>query len=95
MSQTESSQIPVGTTPSVGWIGLGSMGLAMALNIQRHLKATGAPNVHYWNRTIIKGKELEDIGGIPCKQAADVPRNCDITFISVSHFTTQLLSTLH
>jgi hypothetical protein len=85
MDSTETSQTSGNQALSVGWIGLGSMGLAMAVNIQKHLKATGAPNLHYWNRTISKGQELAELGGVACENVADVPRNCDITFISVSH----------
>ncbi|KAF2993616.1 hypothetical protein E8E13_002039 [Curvularia kusanoi] len=84
MDSTGASQTSAETALSVGWIGLGSMGLAMAMNVQKHLKATGAPSLHYWNRTISKGKELGELGGIACEHAADVPRQCDITFISLS-----------
>lgn len=69
------------------------MGLAMAVNIQKHLKAIGAPNLHYWNRTISKGQELAELGGVACENVADVPRNCAITFISVSHTASQSLTT--
>lgn len=68
----------------VGWIGLGSMGLAMALNMQKHLKATVQPNLHYWNRTISKGDKLKDIGGEPCTCAVNVAWKCGVMFISVS-----------
>lgn len=60
------------------------MGLAMALNIQRHLKAIGQPGLCYWNRTISKGEELGNIGGEPCTGAVDVASKCGVTFISVS-----------
>jgi 3-hydroxyisobutyrate dehydrogenase-like beta-hydroxyacid dehydrogenase len=78
MDSTEANQTSSKQALSVGWIGLGSMGLAMAVNMQKHLTATGAPNLHYWNRTISK------LGGVACENVADVPRNCGITFISVS-----------
>jgi 3-hydroxyisobutyrate dehydrogenase-like beta-hydroxyacid dehydrogenase len=68
----------------VGWIGLGSMGLAMALNVQKHLKVSGLPNLHYWNRTTSKGDDLKAIGGEPCTCAVNVARKCRLTFISVS-----------
>jgi 3-hydroxyisobutyrate dehydrogenase-like beta-hydroxyacid dehydrogenase len=60
------------------------MGLAMALNVQKHLKAAGQPNLYYWNRTISKGEELANIAGEPCTSAIDVAGNCGVTFISVS-----------
>jgi 3-hydroxyisobutyrate dehydrogenase-like beta-hydroxyacid dehydrogenase len=68
----------------VGWIGLGSMGLAMALNLQKHLTATGQPSLYYWNRTISKGEDLKNTGGRPCTCAVDVAWKCGVTFISVS-----------
>ncbi|KAF1931048.1 NAD(P)-binding protein [Didymella exigua CBS 183.55] len=70
--------------PSVGWIGLGSMGLAMALNVQKHLKATESPDLHYWNRTISKGDELKEIGGKPFGSPLAVVLNSGVVFISVS-----------
>ena len=70
------------------------MGLAMALNVQKHLKATGLPNLHYWNRTITKGEGLKEIGGEPCKRPADVPWNCGVIFISVSYASTRPMRAL-
>lgn len=70
------------------------MGLAMAVNVQQHLKSTNSTNLRYWNRTISKGQELKELGGEPCEHPADVARNCDITFISVG-LTCQPTSTPH
>ncbi|KAF2631918.1 NAD(P)-binding protein [Macroventuria anomochaeta] len=84
MSATPTDQLTIKTTLPIGWIGLGSMGLAMAMNVQKHLKATGLPNLHYWNRTISKGDSLKGIGGWPCERITEVPWNCGVTFISVS-----------
>lgn len=81
-------------SPRVGWIGLGSMGLAMALNIQKHLKATGQPNLYYWNRTISKGEELGNIGGEACTCTVKVAEKCGVTFISVSRNHTRQLFVL-
>lgn len=85
MSNSATDQIPIKAHLPVGWIGLGSMGLAMAINIQKHLRASSLPNLHYWNRTIAKGKELGATGGEPSKNPAELCSNCGITFISVSH----------
>ena len=93
MDSTEAIQTSSNQALSVGWIGLGSMGLAMAVNIQKHLKVIGAPNLHYWNRTISKGQELAELGGVACENVADVPRNCAITFISVSPTASPSLTT--
>ncbi|RYN35819.1 hypothetical protein AA0113_g1288 [Alternaria arborescens] len=71
----------------LGWIGLGSMGLAMATNMQKHLKKHGLPLLKYWNRTISRGDSLKDIGGTPCPSIADLAQNCDVIFISVSDDT--------
>lgn len=70
---------------AVGWIGLGSMGLAMALNIQKHLQANGLPDIKYWNRTISKGDALKTIGGEPRTLPGDVALNSMVTFISVRY----------
>ena len=72
---------------TVGWIGLGSMGLAMAFNVQRELNSQGLPKLKYWNRTISKGDTLKEIGGEPCTSPGDVATRSKITFISVSTFT--------
>lgn len=69
----------------VGWIGLGSMGLAMASNIQRHLLSQDAQPIRYWNRTISRGDDLKANGGIPCSSIADVVHGSGIIFISVRH----------
>lgn len=84
MENTPADQATLRPDLTVGWIGLGSMGLAMAINVQKHLKSNHSTNLRYWNRTISKGQELRDMGGEPCEHPADVPRNCDVTFISVS-----------
>ncbi|KAF1915098.1 hypothetical protein BDU57DRAFT_262458 [Ampelomyces quisqualis] len=68
----------------LGWIGLGSMGLAMATNIQKHLKQKSLPSLRYWNRTISRGKPLEESGGIPCPSPTELLQDCDVIFISVS-----------
>jgi 3-hydroxyisobutyrate dehydrogenase-like beta-hydroxyacid dehydrogenase len=68
----------------LGWIGLGSMGLAMATNIQKHLTEKSLPSLKYWNRTISRGEPLKQLGGVPYSTPEDLVQNCDIIFISVS-----------
>jgi 3-hydroxyisobutyrate dehydrogenase-like beta-hydroxyacid dehydrogenase len=68
----------------LGWIGLGSMGLAMATNIQKHLASNTYPALKYWNRTISRGEPLKQAGGIPCSSPEELVQNCDVIFISVS-----------
>ncbi|KAK7739928.1 hypothetical protein SLS53_005521 [Cytospora paraplurivora] len=78
----------------LGWIGLGSMGLGMAINLQKHLSKTAAPNLQYYNRTLSRGEPLEAIGGAPCKDVADLAAKSDIIFLSLSD-DSALESTLH
>ncbi|KAJ5752664.1 hypothetical protein N7520_009581 [Penicillium odoratum] len=46
----------------IGWYGLGSMGLAMASNLQRHLVAKKSLNLLYTNRTMSRGTPLQALG---------------------------------
>ncbi|KAF2869717.1 hypothetical protein BDV95DRAFT_608557 [Massariosphaeria phaeospora] len=69
----------------LGWIGLGSMGFAMALNIQKHLQTHKLPPLHCWNRTISRGDPLRAFGSVLCESVAEVVQNSDVIFISVSN----------
>jgi 3-hydroxyisobutyrate dehydrogenase-like beta-hydroxyacid dehydrogenase len=70
--------------PRLGWIGLGSMGLAMANNIQKHLKQNCLPSLQYWNRTLSRGVPLKELGGVPCQSVEGLVQSCDVIFVSVS-----------
>jgi 3-hydroxyisobutyrate dehydrogenase-like beta-hydroxyacid dehydrogenase len=70
--------------PQVGWIGLGSMGIGMAKNLQKHLTATSSPPLIFTNRTLSRGDSLKDIGGIPITTVTEVARKSDIIFSCVS-----------
>ncbi|KAJ3540685.1 hypothetical protein NM208_g4955 [Fusarium decemcellulare] len=70
--------------PRIGWIGLGSMGLPMATNLQKHLVSLGAPSLTYYNRTISRGDPLKGLGGQPSPTARDLVANSDIIFMSLS-----------
>ncbi|RTE79231.1 hypothetical protein BHE90_006286 [Fusarium euwallaceae] len=70
--------------PRIGWIGLGSMGLPMATNLQKHLASLGAPNLHYFNRNISRGDSLKGLGGQPSPTARDLVASSDIVFMSLS-----------
>lgn len=59
------------------------MGLAMALNLQKRLSATGSRSLHYTNRTISRGSPLQEVGGVPCTSVQEVVETSDIVFISV------------
>lgn len=67
----------------LGWIGLGSMGNAMAKNIHRNLVAQGLPPLRFFNRTASKGDALEALGGVRCASVAAVAVDSDVIFISV------------
>lgn len=81
--------------PRLGWIGLGSMGLNMAQNLQRYLQSIGGPALIYTNRTISRGTELQAIGGIPKDSVAEVVENSQIVFSCVGseryHLRTRFL----
>ncbi|KAJ5788283.1 hypothetical protein N7457_003273 [Penicillium paradoxum] len=68
----------------VGWIGLGSMGLAMARNVQGFLQNEGKTPLRFWNRTASRGAPLESLGGIGCESIAQLVGECDLFFISTS-----------
>ncbi|KAI9051988.1 hypothetical protein LZ554_004242 [Drepanopeziza brunnea f. sp. 'monogermtubi'] len=68
--------------PVLGWIGLGSMGLNMAKNLQKHLSATGGPALNFTNRTLSRGVPLVELGGIPCATVTDVVSKSDMIFSS-------------
>ncbi|KAI0377730.1 hypothetical protein F5Y04DRAFT_171932 [Hypomontagnella monticulosa] len=68
----------------LGWIGLGSMGNAMAKNIHKHLTSQGQPPLSFFNRTASRGDALEALGGIRCRDVAQVASESDVIFISAS-----------
>lgn len=78
-----SSSTPQVENLRLGWIGLGSMGLAMAINVQKHLQANSQTSLKYWNRTISKGGPLKALGGEPCESIAELADRCTIIFVSV------------
>ncbi|KAK7193628.1 hypothetical protein DPSP01_000181 [Paraphaeosphaeria sporulosa] len=71
--------------PRLGWFGLGSMGLAMACNLQKHLTEQNLTALHFANRNISKGDPLKELGGIPCQDIKELVRACDVIFISVTN----------
>ncbi|KAF7559169.1 hypothetical protein G7046_g4977 [Stylonectria norvegica] len=73
------------SAPKLGWIGLGSMGLPMARNLQSHLSRTGAPSLQYFNRTISRGATLQEAGGVPSSSARELVAGADIIFLSLSN----------
>lgn len=66
------------STPEVGWIGTGRMGIAMA----ERLATAGVP-VTAWNRTAAKAEPLKRHGGAVCQAIADL-RGKDVVFTMVA-----------
>lgn len=73
--------------------GLGSMGLAMAMNLQRHLTITYGKSLSFTNRTLSRGRPLEEIGGTAHNSIKSVMLNSDVVFLSVcQEFASGLLT---
>ncbi|PLB43507.1 6-phosphogluconate dehydrogenase family protein [Aspergillus steynii IBT 23096] len=69
----------------IGWYGLGSMGLAMATNLQRHLATKNALNLVYSNRTMARGDPLKSLGATPESDFQKLVAQCGIIFTMVSN----------
>ncbi|KAI0975674.1 hypothetical protein F4678DRAFT_277336 [Xylaria arbuscula] len=72
------------TSPRLGWIGLGSMGNAMAKNIHTYLQSQPGAPLCFYNRTASRGDALEAIGGERCASVSELATRCGIVFISAS-----------
>ncbi|KAI1810352.1 hypothetical protein GGS20DRAFT_567954 [Poronia punctata] len=77
------------TTPHslrYGWIGLGSMGAAMAKNVHTYLQSqkSSIEPLRFYNRTPSRGDALEGLGGKRCASVAELVRHSDVVFISAS-----------
>ncbi|GAP93015.1 putative oxidoreductase yfjR [Rosellinia necatrix] len=68
----------------VGWIGLGSMGNAMAKNIHAHLRSRHGASLLFHNRTASRGDALAALGGERCASVASLAAHCDVIFVSAS-----------
>jgi 2-hydroxy-3-oxopropionate reductase len=66
-------------TEKLGFIGLGIMGLPMAINLRK-----AGFSVAAWNRTAIKGQALGELGGKICASPKEVAEDADIIFTCVS-----------
>ncbi|CAG8112924.1 unnamed protein product [Penicillium salamii] len=69
----------------IGWFGLGSMGQAMASNLQRHLATKKALSLIYSNRTMARGAPLQALGGVPEPNFEKLVSKCGIIFTMVSN----------
>ncbi|KAL4743313.1 NAD binding domain of 6-phosphogluconate dehydrogenase-domain-containing protein [Aspergillus similis] len=70
----------------IGWYGLGSMGLAMATNLQKHLATKSTlNNLLYSNRTMFRGESLKALGAKPETNFSKLVAQCGIIFTMVSN----------
>ncbi|KAJ1844691.1 hypothetical protein LPJ73_005086 [Coemansia sp. RSA 2703] len=67
----------------IGFVGLGTMGQAMALNLHAHRIANGDPPLAVYNRTAAKVQPLEAQGAVVYESASAVAANSDVVFISL------------
>jgi lactate dehydrogenase-like 2-hydroxyacid dehydrogenase len=65
--------------------GLGSMGLAMATNIQNALQNQGSSSLKFYNRTASRGQTLQERGAKQCASISDLVQNSDWICISVRY----------
>ncbi|CEJ92592.1 hypothetical protein VHEMI08234 [[Torrubiella] hemipterigena] len=72
------------SAPRVGWIGLGSMGQGMAINVQHHLRSTASDSLLCFNRSVARCEPVVEAGAKCAESAQDVLINSDIVFISLS-----------
>jgi 3-hydroxyisobutyrate dehydrogenase len=77
-STSDDAVDPRSGTPSVGWIGTGRMGFAMASRLARADVAVTA-----WNRTRAKAQPLEEVGATVVDTVAEL-RDHDVVFTMVS-----------
>lgn len=64
--------------------GLGSMGIGMALNLQKHLAAEGLQPLRYGNRTMSRGEPLKAAGATPEESFDTLVAESTILFTMVS-----------
>ncbi|KAJ1724413.1 hypothetical protein LPJ53_001313 [Coemansia erecta] len=67
----------------IGFIGLGNMGQAMALNMQNHRVASGNPPISVYNRTPSKAIPLAEKGAVVCESPSAVAASSDVVFLSL------------
>lgn len=61
------------------------MGVGMAKNLQKHLKASSAPSLIFFNRTAGRGDDLKAIGGQEAGSVKELVEKCDIVFSCISN----------
>ncbi|KAL3467057.1 hypothetical protein BJX64DRAFT_274109 [Aspergillus heterothallicus] len=75
--------------PRIGWVksryGLGSMGLPMATNLQKHLLRTAQHSLTYYNRTIASGEPLQKLGANPATNLPELVVKCDVALTMLAN----------
>ncbi|KAG0343163.1 hypothetical protein BG004_005468 [Podila humilis] len=69
----------------LGWIGLGEMGVHMAVNLQKHLTSTNSNNLTVWNRSQEKAAPLAALGATVAPSVEAVFASANIIFTSLSN----------
>ncbi|KAJ1986991.1 hypothetical protein H4R33_003060 [Dimargaris cristalligena] len=85
-------------TYTIGWVGLGNMGLPMAQNLQSLLSQAAAnaevagrlpfpvhPSLVVYNRTQAKCASVVELGATAVSSVAEVARTCDLIFTSLTN----------
>ncbi|KAJ1883277.1 hypothetical protein H4R99_000601 [Coemansia sp. RSA 1722] len=67
----------------IGFIGLGTMGQAMALNLQAHRISTNNPPISVYNRSIAKTQLLKEKGATVYETPTKIAANSDVIFLSL------------
>ncbi|KAG0211724.1 hypothetical protein BGX28_007486 [Mortierella sp. GBA30] len=69
---------------NIGWIGLGEMGLGMALNLQKYLSSQ-SKQLTVWNRSPGKAEALEQQGAHVARSIEEVVSKSNVIFTSLAN----------
>lgn len=68
--------------PQIGYVGLGNIGLPMAVNISEYIKLNNLPPLAVWNRSADKYAKVPDCVGVDRIEELISKSDCDIIFTS-------------
>ncbi|KAJ2497237.1 hypothetical protein GGH96_005261 [Coemansia sp. RSA 1972] len=71
------------STVRIGWIGLGTMGLEMARNLQQHRASTDQSPITVYNRTQAKCALVAEHGAHTAASPASIAQTSDVVFLSL------------
>ncbi|ORX97703.1 hypothetical protein K493DRAFT_313948 [Basidiobolus meristosporus CBS 931.73] len=72
-------------TGTYGFIGMGNMGQAMALNLQKHFAKQQLPSLLVWNRSADKCKPVVEAGGKQTNSVTELVKQSDVVFVSLAN----------